>query len=145
MRTWLFFVGQSVVTSQYSYKSLQLVLAAIVMDICRFMYIHQKCMGNISVGNRSINCTKLHHEVRTLYHQDIIVVWKHHSIMVFGVDASLMHLMYAKTSFYDVRCFWVDFSTKGVIICLLQGDLNFDYHSTLWWTWGDVTKWVLYG
>ena len=68
------------------------------MDINRFMHIYQ------SVGNRGVNCVILNHKVRTLCHQDVIVVSVCHHIMVFSTEASQMCLLHARMSFHDVGC-----------------------------------------
>ena len=73
-----------------------------------------------SVGNRGINCPKLHHKVIMLHCQDIVCGIKI-SLMVFSTDASHMCLVYARTQFHDVGCFWVTFSIKAVGFVYLVG------------------------
>ena len=71
------------------------------MDLCTYI---QNTWGKCQIlGNKGMNFAKLHHKMRMLHHQDIIVASWYHYIMVFGVDASHMCLIYAKY----VNCFIV--------------------------------------
>ena len=73
------------------------------MDLCT--NIKNAWDKHQSVQNRGINCTKLHHKVRLLCHQEIVVESRCHYVMVFSTDPSHMCLLYAQMSFHDVRCF----------------------------------------